>query len=171
MRSIDNFAPIVYNNYTIQMYNPKNGDRMDKKIVDGMKQESKMPRDIMIFCYILVALTFVYMHVNSKSFRDKEVIVMLLVYFILGMLGLYGWLYAIKYRVEFDDEKVFLKTLFKKIELNICDIEKYTCDRYRKSVFYQFNLFIKDKKVLINTRYKEEFESILSANEIIQSIK
>lgn len=68
--------------------------------------------------------------------------------------------------MEFDNEKVFLKTLFKKIEFNICDVQKYTCNRYRKSVFYQFNLFIKDKKILINTRYKDEFEKVLNDKKI-----
>ena len=50
-------------------------------------------------------------------------------------------------------------------------LKKYTCNRYRKSVFYQFNLFINDKKVLINTRYKDEFEKILKDYKIEQIIK
>ena len=144
---------------------------MDNKIIDGMKKEGKSFLRLAIFATILFALTFIYMYVNEKNFQDKVVLSMLMVYSMFSLLGLYGWLYSIKYRLEIDNEKVYLKTLFRTIKLNICDIKKYTCNRYRKSVFYQFNLFIKDKKVLINTRYKEEFESILSANEIIQSIK
>ena len=50
-------------------------------------------------------------------------------------------------------------------------IEEYTCNRYNKSVFYQFNLFIKGKKILVNTRYKEEFEKILEDNKIYQIVK
>ena len=72
---------------------------------------------------------------------------------------------------EFDNEKVCLKTLFRKIELNICDVKKYTCSRYRKSEFYQFDLFINDKKILINTRYKDEFEKVLKDYKIEQTIK
>ena len=86
----------------------------------------------------------------------NDILCIFLVCVIFGTFSLYGWLYAIKYRVEFDNERIYLKTLFKKIELNICDVKKYTCNRYRKSVFYQFNLFINDRKVLINTRYKDE---------------
>lgn len=48
-----------------------------------------------------------------------------------GTFGIYGWLYAIKYSIEIDDEKVYLRTLFRRIELNISDIEKYSCNRYR----------------------------------------
>jgi len=38
-------------------------------------------------------------------------------------------------------------------------------------VFYQFNLFINDKKILINTRYKDEFEKVLKDYKIEQIIK
>jgi hypothetical protein len=141
------------------------------KIIDGMKKESKTLRNIMIFGYILVALTFVYMFVNSKNFFDKEIITMFLAYFVFGTIGLYCWIYAFKYRVEFDDKTILLKTLFRKAEINLCDIEKYTCTRYKKSVFYQFDLFTKDKKVLVNTRYKVELETILRENKIEQIIK
>ena len=111
------------------------------------------------------------MYVNEKDFQDKVVSSMLMVYSMFSLFGLYGWLYSIKYRVEFDNERVYLKTLFRKIELNICNVKKYTCNRYRKSVFYQFNLFINDKKILINTRYKDEFEKVLNDYKIEQIIK
>ena len=141
---------------------------VNKTIIDGMKKESRIPRNIMFFGYILVVLTFVYMYVNNKSFCDKEVITMFLACFMVGTIGLYGWLYAVKYRVEFNDKEICLTTLFVKVELNICDIEKYTCIRYKKSVFYQFNLFAKGKKVLVNTRHKKELEDILRYNHIEQ---
>ena len=144
---------------------------MDNKIIDGMKKEGKGFFWLAIFATILFALTFLYMHVNEKNFQDKVVLSMLMVYSMFSLLGLYGWIYSIKYRVEFDNERVYLKTLFRKIEFNICDVKKYTCNRYRKSVFYQFNLFINDKKVLINTRYKDEFEKVLKDYKIEQIIK
>ena len=87
------------------------------------------------------------------------------------MFGFYVWLYAIKYNLKINKEKIVLRTLFRKVEINICNIEKYTCKRYRKSVFYQFNLFIKDKRILVNTRYKDEFIKILEENNIEQIIK
>lgn len=144
---------------------------MDNKIVDGMKKEGKGFLKLTIFAIILFALTFVYMYINEKNFQDKAVLSMLMAYSMFSLFGLYGWLYAIKYRLEFDSEKVYLKTLFRKIELNICDVKKYTCNRYRKSVFYQFDLFINNRKVLINTRYKDEFEKILKDKKIEQIIK
>ena len=144
---------------------------MDNKIVDGMKKEGKGFLKLTIFAIILFALTFVYMYINEKNFQDKAVLSMLMAYSMFSLFGLYGWLYAIKYRLEFDSEKVYLKTLFRKIELNICDVKKYTCNRYRKSVFYQFNLFVNDKKILINTRYKDEFEKVLKDKKIEQITK
>lgn len=145
---------------------------MDDKVIDGMKKESKKARNLTILCYlfaILIPLANYLM--NNEKFSDNDILIIFLWCFVLGTLSLYVWLYTVKYRVEFNDEKVYLKTLFKKIELNICDIEKYTCNRYGKSVFYQFHLFIKDKKLLVNTRYKEEFETILRNNRITQIVE
>lgn len=144
---------------------------MDNKVIDGMKKEGKGFLRLAIFATILFSLTFLYMYVNEKNFQEKVVLSMLMVYLMFSLFGLYGWLYALKYRVEFDNEKVYLKTLFRTIELNICDVKKYTCNRYRKSVFYQFNLFINGKKVLIYTRYKDEFEKVLKDYKIEQIIK
>lgn len=141
---------------------------MNDKIIDGMKKEGKKFLNISIFAIILLALTFVYMYINEKNLQDKVVLSMLIAYSMFSLFGLYGWLYSMKYRLEFDNEKVYLKTLFRKIEFNICDVKKYKCNRYRKSVFYQFNLFINDRKVLINTRYKDELEKVLKNNKIEQ---
>lgn len=144
---------------------------MEKGIIDGMKNEGKPFRNLMIFSYVLTVLMplFTYLMNNCKYSRDM--LLLAIAWFLFGTFGLYGWLYAIKYKVEFNEEKVYLKTLFKKIEFNIRDVEKYTCSRYRKSVFYQFRLFIKGKKILINTRYKDEFEKILKDNKIEQIIE
>ena len=145
---------------------------MDIRIIDGMKKEGKPFRNIMLFGYIFAILIPLSIYLmNNDKYSDKDIILFAIAGVMFGTIGLYGWLYSIKYRLEFDNEKVYLKTLFRKIELNIGDIEKYACNRYRKSVFYQFNLFIKDKKVLINTRYKDEFEKVLKDNKIEQIIK
>lgn len=146
---------------------------MDNKIIDGMKKESKMVRILTVICYLFaIAMPLAnYFMMDNDKYSNKDILCISLVYVAFGTISLYGWLYSIKYRVEFDNEKVYLKTLFKKIEFNICDVQKYTCNRYRKSVFYQFNLFIKDKKILINTRYKDEFDKILKDNNVEEIIK
>lgn len=145
---------------------------MNNKIIDGMRKEGKPFRNIMLFGYIFAILMPISIYLmNNDKFSDKDIILFAIAGVMFGTIGLYGWLYAIKYRVEFDNERIYLKTLFKKIELNICDVKKYTCNRYRKSVFYQFNLFINDGKVLINTRYKDELEKVLKDNKIEQIIK
>lgn len=144
---------------------------MNNKIIDGMRKEGKPFRNIMLFGYIFAILMPLSIYLmNNDKYSDKDIILFAIAGVMFGTIGLYGWLYAIKYRLEFDNEKVYLKTLFRKIELNICDVKKYSCNRYKKSVFYQFNLFIKDKKVLINTRYKDEFEKILKDYKIEQII-
>lgn len=135
---------------------------MNNQIIDGMKKESRKARNVAVVCYLFAILNTLYIYLaNNEKYSNSDIRISIL-YFIFGTFSLYLWLYAVKYRVMFDNEKIHLKTLFKKIELNICDVEKYTCNRYKKSVFYQFNLFVNDKKILINTRYKEELEKILN---------
>ena len=142
---------------------------MNDKIIDGMKKEGKAFKYVMIFGYvfsILVLLSNYFIFVDKYS--DADILKIFILCLMFGTFGLYGWLYAVTYKVEFNGDKVYLRTLFKKIELNIDDIEKYTVRRYRKSVFYQFNLFINGKKILINTRYRDEFENVLIENNIKQ---
>ena len=98
---------------------------MDNKIIDGMKKESKKPRNAMILCYLFaVLMPLMHYLIDNDKFSDIDILLIFLWCFILGSIGLYGWLYALKYRVEFDNEKVYLKTLFRTIELNICDVKK-----------------------------------------------
>ena len=145
---------------------------MDIQIIDGMKKEGRPFRNLMIFGYILTVLAPLFVSlINNEKYIGKDIVLFVVTWFMFGSIGLYGWLYALKYRVEFYSDKILLKTLFRRVELNICDIEEYTCNRYNKSVFYQFNLFIKGKKILVNTRYKEEFEKILEDNKIYQIVK
>lgn len=135
---------------------------MEKIIIDGMQKEGKKIKYLMILGYVLTLLSFVYAYVNNKSVLDDDVFMMLIVYFCFGTFGLYMWLYSIKYKLTITNDKINLKTLFSKIEINIGDINKYACNRYNKSEFYQFNLYVKDKKILINTRYKEELITLLT---------
>ena len=132
---------------------------MDRHIVDTMKKESKWFFFLMLFGYVILALIFVGMKINDTDWDDN--IVQIALGFFAGSFGLYGWLYGITYKIEISQEKVLIKTLFRRFNINIADIETYTCERYRKSAFYQFNLFTKDKHFLLNTRYKQEFMDIL----------
>ena len=140
---------------------------MNDKIIDGMKKEGKPFKYVMIFGYVFAILMLLSNYfIFVEKYSDADILKIFIIYLMFGTFGLYEWLYAVTYKVEFTDDKVYLRTLFKKIELNIIDIEKYTVKRYRKSVFYQFHLFINGKKILINTRYKDEFENILKSKGI-----
>ena len=92
-------------------------------------------------------------------------------FLLFGCYFLYGYLYVYKYKVVVTNEKIVLKTLVKSVEVQFKDIKTYNCKRYRKSKFYQFLVFCKEKKILINTRYKDEFEKVLKDYKIEQIIK
>lgn len=142
---------------------------MNDKIIDGMKKEGRLLKYVMIFGYVFAILMLLSNYfIFVEKYSDADILKIFIICLMFGTFGLYGWLYAVTYKVEFTDDKVYLRTLFKKIKFNIIDIEKYTVKRYRKSVFYQFHLFINGKKILINTRYKDEFENILKSKGISQ---
>lgn len=137
-------------------------------IEDDWKKESKKCFIFLIACIVMIIITVLS---EYKKNPLKDIIFICSVYFSFGLLALYEFLYSIKYKVKISNEKILLKTLFRKREVNINEIKYYTCKRYRKSVFYQFWLYLDGKKVLINTRYKEEFKEILNQNEIIEQTK
>ena len=142
-----------------------------EKIIDGMKEEGKIFINITIVAFALFLLTFVYMYQNNKRIQDAGILSMLLICLLVAIIGLCSWLYSIKYEVVIDDKHILLKTLFRKLELNICDIKKFSYKRYKKPNFYQFILFIKGKRILLYTRYKAEFENILNKNKIEKIMK
>lgn len=144
---------------------------MEYKIVDGLKKEGKPCIAITIVSVVLLLLKLVYMYVDKKGLQVKEELPILLGYFAFAIIGLYCWLYSIKYQVCIDDKRILLKTLFKKETIDICNIENYFYKRYKKSKFYQFYLTVKGNKVVVITRYKEDFENILIKNKIEKIIK
>ena len=139
-------------------------------IKDDMVKESKAWKNPMIIYFVLAAL-FPLVLIWNNNIKTAEFFLGEVFFILAGCYFLYGYLYVYKYKVVVTNEKIVLKTLVKSVEVQFKDIKTYNCKRYRKSEFYQFNLFIKDKKVLINTRYKDEFEKVLKDYKIEQIIK
>ena len=133
-------------------------------IKDDMVKESKIWKNPMIIFFVLAILfplVLIWKNIKTTEFILGEVF-----FILVGCYFLYGYLYAYKYKVVVTNEKIALKTLFKSIEVQFKDIKTYNCKRYRKSEFYQFLVFCKEKKILINTRYKDDFIDILKENNI-----
>ena len=125
---------------------------MDKHIIDGMKKEGKKSKYLMIVGYLLAILTpLVITFTQNTKYSKTDIILICVFCFAFGTLGLYIWLYTIKYHLEITESKIMLKTLFRNLEINIRDITNYTYDIYGKSVFYQFRLSVKGKEFLLNT--------------------
>ena len=100
---------------------------MNDKIIDGMKKEGKPFKYVMIFGYVFAILMLLSNYfIFVEKYSDADILKIFIIYLMFGTFGLYGWLYSLTYKVEFNDDKVYLRTLFKKIELNINDIKKYT---------------------------------------------
>ena len=132
---------------------------MDIIFKDDMVKESKTWKNPMLLFFalaVLFPLTLIWNNIKITEFILGEVF-----FLIVGSYFLYGYLYAYKYKVVVTNEKIILKTLFKSVEVQFKDIKTYNCKRYRKSELYQFLVFCKEKKILINTRYRDDLEKLL----------
>lgn len=137
---------------------------------DNMKKESKKFILLIIICYAFsIIMPIAIILTKNEFFQKLDIILISLFCFMIGSILLYCWLYAIRYSVEVTEEKVILKTLFRKVDIDFKNITDYSNNRYKKSVFYQFRLFTKDKTVLVNIRYRNEFIEILKGKVIKES--
>ena len=139
---------------------------MDSIIKDDMVKESKVWKTPMILFFVLTALfplVLIWNNIKTTEFILGEVF-----FILVGCYFLYGYLFTYKYKVVVTNEKIVVKSLFKSVEVQFKDIKTYNCKRYRKSEFYQFLVFCNEKKLLINTRYKDDFEKLLKNKIIIE---
>lgn len=126
---------------------------------DDMKKESKLYKYPMILFFALATLfPFVSFWNDIKT---ADLILGVISFLLISCFFLYGYLYAYKYNVIVFNNKIVLNTLFKSIEIQYKDIKSYSCRRYKKSVFFQFSFFCKEKKYIIYTRYRDELEELL----------
>ena len=132
---------------------------------DDMIKESKRWKIPMILFFALSALfpfALIWNDMKTSEFIAGEIF-----FILMGCYFLYGYSYTYQYKVIVTNEKIVLKTLFKNTEIELKDIKTYHCKRYGKSEFYQFSILGKDKKILIHTRYQDDFEKLLKENKTI----
>ena len=143
---------------------------MKKHIVDGIKQEGKAYRILMILGYVFCALYPLAMLVAKNSeFSNKDIIKAAISFFALGCTGLYGLIYSKKYRIEITEETITLITLFRTKELSMHEITRYSYKRYRRSALYIFTLRTQGRSIQLYTRYQEELREILKMNGIAEA--
>lgn len=132
-------------------------------IEDNLKKESKRVLLTFILCYI-VALIFPLLYYIDYDMDD--ILFFSILFFVMGCYSLFG----LKYQVSISQETIIIKTLFKKIEIHVSDIETYTYKRYnRSSILYAFKFIVAKKKKTFITRYKDELLEFLNQNQIAKS--
>lgn len=146
---------------------------MNILITDNMLKEAKACKKPAVIIYVLAVVMPLAQLVakwvfETDKYTNKDILLTALAYFSLGSIVLYNWLYAIKYKLTITETQISVRTLFRSFQIDISEITHYTCKRYRKSEFYQFKLFAKNKGLLISTRYCNELISLLSKNNILE---
>lgn len=132
-------------------------------IEDNLKKESKRVLLTFILCYA-AALIFPLLYYIDYDMDD--ILFFSILFFVMGCYSLFG----LKYQVSISQETIIIKTLFKKIEIHVSDIETYTYKRYnRSSILYAFKFIVAKKKKTLITRYKDELLEFLNQNQIAKS--
>ena len=132
-------------------------------IEDNLKKESKRVLLTFILCYA-AALIFPLLYYIDYDMDD--ILFFSILFFVMGCYSLFG----LKYQVSIPQETIIIKTLFKKIEIHVSDIETYTYKRYNgSSILYAFKFIVAKKKKTLITRYKNELLEFLNQNQIAKS--
>ena len=142
----------------------ENNSINDTIISDNMKKESIVIRSIMILSFVLTVGFPIAGVIHDYFHQDcplLDIIIIDLVYFLLACFFLFEYIYTIKYNVMITKKQIQLKTMFKKLIINVADIKKYTYKRIAISGLYRFKIFYLDKMIIINTRYYETLDKML----------
>lgn len=140
---------------------------MNILITDNMEKESRAWRILTILGYALALVTPVaLLLLGTEQYTNKDILILTLMYFLLGSMGLYGRLYGIKYKLTITEMLISVTTLFRNFQIPICQITQYTYKRYNKTVFNQFTFFCKDGTFVIYTRCRDELIALLIKNNI-----
>lgn len=90
---------------------------------DNMKKENERFILLIILCYAFsVIMPLAILLTKNEFFQKLDITLISLFCFMIGSILLYCWLTAIRYSVEVTEEKVILKTLFRKADI---DFKKY----------------------------------------------
>lgn len=135
---------------------------MDEIILsDNMKKEGKRNLVFMIQ-FIVVALMLLIGGIYLE-FPINKLILVVTTIVLFACILFYNFLYGMRYDLTVTKEEIRFKTLFRTVIIQLSDIKEYTYKQYMRSVFYQFKLRYLNKKIVISTRYREEFDQILKA--------
>lgn len=145
---------------------------MNIHITDNMKKEAKAGKVLTILGYTFAVLMPLSIRLsqwlfNATKYTDRDGLLFALSFFLLGSLGLYYWLYAIKYKLAITETRISVRTLFRSFQIDLNEVTSYTCKRYKKSAFYQFTFFTQKGRFMISTRYRDELNSLLKKYDIL----
>lgn len=131
---------------------------------DDMKKEGKRSLPIAIFFFIMTVVwpLSAKCGFGKEDFSDSDLIKAGTLLFLSSCALLYVYLYLIKYEINVFEGKLKLNTLFAKKEIMLAEVVKYEEKRFRSS-FYQFIISTKNEKIVIRTRYREEFKGLLES--------
>lgn len=132
-------------------------------ITDSFEKESKFwkfPMIVFVILACLCPLSLIMEETKIQEFIVQESFFLLAVVYFL-----YAFCWAKNYHVLVFDNRIIIKTLFKRKEIGIGEVTSYSCKKYRKTVFYQFELHTGKSKTILYTRFKDDFEKILNATQ------
>lgn len=137
---------------------------------DDLKKATKRVGALTIL-FLLVSVSMLLVGlipINNISLTDGLIASSVMFIFVLffGFYYLYGKIYLLTVM----EDKIVLKTLFKKRIINIADIRSFKFERYYKSGYYQFRIHYsvadKNSNVVLTLTHMQEFVELLRGHNI-----
>lgn len=137
----------------------------DTIIVDDMKKEAKyalIPTIFLVLAGTLLPLVWFW----DDSLDVAVDIKMSLLAICAAIYGLYVFLSCITYKLIVTCDKIVLKTLFIRWNIDFANISNYSYKKHRKFDIYIFLIRVNKKKFSINTRHPNKLIELLDAHDI-----
>ena len=110
---------------------------------------------------VLFPVTYTFYFHAAKA----EIIKVSIIFPLTDLIAFFAFLYCHFYKLEVYEDAIKLRTLYRKIEINLSDIERFSSTKYGLSTYYMFKIYTKlskPKSIVVYTKHYYEFTKLLS---------
>ena len=106
--------------------------------------------------FLGIIITCKYYNLLFENEKSSKNIIMFIVFLMLTVYCIFGFIYSLFYEIIIDNDKVIRKSMFKKIELEYLKLNIVSCERYTSlSKYYVLIVNYNNKKIKLFMKHPE----------------
>lgn len=106
--------------------------------------------------FLGIIITYKYYNLLFENEKSSKNIIMFIVFLMLTVYCIFGFIYSLFYEIIIDNDKVIRKSIFKKIELEYSKLNIVSCERYTSlSKYYVLIVNYNNKKIKLFMKHPE----------------